>query len=335
MFSYLPVMINGKAGCKMGFSNNSLNLFRIGLLIVVFCAFASPISALTAELNVAIVDFKSVMAPPKLGLAISEILRTEIGQHKSIKFIERGMIDQILKEQELHQSGLVNLDDAVKVGNLVGAEFIIIGSVVQTGAIYTINARCVNVQSSVVRVARKVNAPNIDKIPSMIEILAVEIGEALQAVKPFVYSFEEGTKTTDWMRNYDDKNTHIRLSKNNATHGTYALKIDLPHTEYPGIHSINFPKNWEVFSHFSADIFYERGPDQVALVIRIDDINSDSYHNRFHSSFILSHGQNQIQVPIEKIRTKIDINSIYDVYIFLLEPEGPATLYIDNIRLEQ
>ena len=307
----------------------------IGLSVIVFYLIATPISVLSSELKVAIIDFESIMAPSKLGLAISEILRTEIGQHKSITFIERGMIDHVLKEQELHQSGLVNINDAVKVGNLLGAEFIIIGSVVQTGTIYTINARCVGVQSGAVKVAKTVQVPDMNQIPTMIEKLAVEIGAVLPAVKPFVFSFEEGTKMTDWMRNYDDKNTHIRLSKRHATHGIYALKLNLPHTEYPGIHSINFPKDWKGYNRFSADIFYEdSGIEQVTLVVRIDDIHSDSYHTRFHSSFILNHGQNKVQVPIEKIKTKIDISSVFDVYIFLMEPEGPTTIYIDNIRLE-
>ena len=69
------------------------NLSRI--LIVVLIIFL-PFSAYAGE-KVAVLDFKSILAPPELGIAVAEILRTELIGVGDYTVIERGMLEQLMK----------------------------------------------------------------------------------------------------------------------------------------------------------------------------------------------------------------------------------------------
>jgi len=55
----------------------------------------------------------------------------------------------VAAEQRLNLSGLVDDDTAVKVGNYVGARYVIVGSVNGMGDTYTLSARLVDVETGI------------------------------------------------------------------------------------------------------------------------------------------------------------------------------------------
>lgn len=68
-----------------------------------------------------------------VGQGMADMLVTELVKSGKYKVIERQEIDKILTEQKMGQTGLVTPESAAKVGQLLGVELAIIGSVTEFG----------------------------------------------------------------------------------------------------------------------------------------------------------------------------------------------------------
>ncbi len=80
-------------------------------------------------------------------------LLTALASQSGITVVERDRIEQILEEQELSLSGLVDTTTAVRIGNIAAAQYIVTGSLIETTESVIIFARVVNVESGVVESA--------------------------------------------------------------------------------------------------------------------------------------------------------------------------------------
>ncbi len=77
--------------------------------------------------------------------AISDRLRNELFKTDVFTVVERGQMQEILKEQGFQQSGCTSDACAVEIGQLLGVKYIVVGSIAKVGATYTLNARIVDV----------------------------------------------------------------------------------------------------------------------------------------------------------------------------------------------
>jgi curli biogenesis system outer membrane secretion channel CsgG len=66
---------------------------------------------------------------------------------KGMAVVERSQLEQVLKEQKLGYSGLVKLDSAKKLGQLLGADAMVLGSLRDFGDTVDVNARLVALES--------------------------------------------------------------------------------------------------------------------------------------------------------------------------------------------
>lgn len=69
----------------------------------------------------------------KVGAAAQDMLITELVKSKNFRVIERERIDAIMKEKGLVLSGDIDPTTAMKIGKLLGAEYLIAGSVTEFG----------------------------------------------------------------------------------------------------------------------------------------------------------------------------------------------------------
>ncbi|MBD3308294.1 hypothetical protein GF339_17790 [candidate division KSB3 bacterium] len=127
------------------------------------------------EIKVAVLNFQSILVAEELGIAVAEIFRTEIVGLGNYTVIERGMIEQVLKEQELQLTGTVDSETAVEIGKLVGAKFVVIGSIVKTGKVYTINSRLIDVETGIVKIGENIQGHGEDEIPEMVHKLSLQM----------------------------------------------------------------------------------------------------------------------------------------------------------------
>lgn len=63
------------------------------------------------------------------GAMVSDLLFTTLTENPTICLVERGNLKKILEEMELNASGVVGMNNAVKIGQMSGAKIIITGSI--------------------------------------------------------------------------------------------------------------------------------------------------------------------------------------------------------------
>jgi len=87
------------------------------------------------KLRVGIVDFvnKTSYGAGRLGTSASDILTTELFKTGAFILVERAKLNQVLGEQSLGQTGVVNPDTAAQAGKVLGLNALVTGSISQFG----------------------------------------------------------------------------------------------------------------------------------------------------------------------------------------------------------
>ena len=126
--------------------------------------------------TVAILDFEGKGINLQEVQTLTERMRTEIGNTKAVRLIERKAIENIMAEQGLAQSGCVTDECAAEVGQLLGVQFMINGVLGKMGDSYTIDAKMFSVETG--ETVQAVNTTYEGKIEGLLlemQILSWEI----------------------------------------------------------------------------------------------------------------------------------------------------------------
>ena len=118
-------------------------------LLGIFFLFAFSLPA-RAEMIIAVPDFKVSGCMPWLGGAVAEQVRTRLTGRGPWTLLEAAQIASVGKEHRLALSGLADDKKAVSAGKLLGAQYLIVGTVNSTGSGFTLDARLVDVATAVV-----------------------------------------------------------------------------------------------------------------------------------------------------------------------------------------
>ena len=98
------------------------------LLLIVLCSFSGTA---WAKPRIAILEFEDKSGAGAPGEAVADMLTTELFNTNEFTILERQRIDAILSEQDLSSEGYVDSPTAVKMGKLLGVDFLITGAITQ------------------------------------------------------------------------------------------------------------------------------------------------------------------------------------------------------------
>lgn len=101
----------------------------------------------TKSQTIAVLDFSGAGISPAEAQALTERLRLELFNTGTYKLVERGMMEQVLEEQGFQQSGCVASECIVEVGNLIGVEMMIGGSISKVGTVHSVSAKIFSVST--------------------------------------------------------------------------------------------------------------------------------------------------------------------------------------------
>lgn len=104
----------------------------------------------------------------QLTKALQEKLVTAFAA-KGIQVVERDKLEQVLQEQKLGYSGLINIDSAKKIGELLGADGILLGTISDLGNEISLNGRLVDIGHGNTLSAGEVNLPKTPLISQLLE----------------------------------------------------------------------------------------------------------------------------------------------------------------------
>jgi len=160
-----------------------------------------------------------------LSKGLADFFEHDFGKISALKVVERDKIDFVLKEQELQKSGGVDPATAVKVGKILGARYMIFGSITQLDEKSTrMIVRVVSVETSeIIASVDKEGKPEYARLEKeLVEELAARLDVQLtQEVKDLLK--EGGTESLDattlysrgldFMDKYDYKNAYECFKK--------------------------------------------------------------------------------------------------------------------------
>ena len=144
--------------------------------ISTFILFISILIGQNTKPTVAILDFEGQGVDASEVKTLSERMRTEIGNTNAVRLIERKAVEKIMMEQGLQQSGCTSDECAAEVGQLLGVQFMISGSIGKMGKSYTIDCKMFSVETGeTVRSKNATHDGDISGLLTEMEILAWEI----------------------------------------------------------------------------------------------------------------------------------------------------------------
>ncbi|MFQ5605122.1 MAG: CsgG/HfaB family protein [bacterium] len=141
------------------------------------CLRAQEVNPDSLGLVVAVLNFNNntdVFAYEKLVNSIPEMLKTELSIYPDLVVVERQRIEKIMQEQALTLSGFLNEESAQQVGQLLGAQYILMGELNRINAGLRIDCHIISVETGQVK-GEKIAGPGRAAFEKMLQLLASNI----------------------------------------------------------------------------------------------------------------------------------------------------------------
>ena len=98
--------------------------------------------------KIAIIEFADLEGNvTQLGKFIAEELITRIFTTGKFEVVERNLLQKVLEEQQLGMTGYIDQESAISIGQLLGVEAIVTGSITNLGKSVKINARLISTET--------------------------------------------------------------------------------------------------------------------------------------------------------------------------------------------
>ncbi len=114
--------------------------------------------------------------------AFPELLAVALTRKGAFDLVERTQLRQVLSEQELTQSGVIDSSNAARIGKLVGARVLITQRVYSAGEYTYVSAKAIDVESGRVKAVSKGDLKKNATPALMAAHLAIELGKAVDAL---------------------------------------------------------------------------------------------------------------------------------------------------------
>jgi len=122
-------------------------------------------------------------------LTLSDVFRSRLMETKKFKVMERSEMETILKEQAFQQSGACTEEACiVEMGQLLGIEQIIAGSIGKVGKAYSINVRIISVRSGEIikSVTHSYTGPIENLLTTEMTVVAKKVAGVQTIIEPRV-----------------------------------------------------------------------------------------------------------------------------------------------------
>ena len=145
-------------------------------LILTLIISISTAMAQSGRPTVAILDFEGQGVDAGDVQTLTERMRTEIGNTNAVRLIERKAVEKIMEEQGFQQTGCTSDECAAEVGQLLGVQFMVSGTIGRMGKKYTIDCKMFSVETGeTVRAKNATFEGDISGLLLEMQIMAWEI----------------------------------------------------------------------------------------------------------------------------------------------------------------
>ncbi|MBI5235995.1 MAG: hypothetical protein HY886_07090 [Deltaproteobacteria bacterium] len=149
-------------------------------LLLVVALIIAPLSARAEfkKTKIAVLDFAlqgEGFETQDMGKIVAEWIVTGLVQAGRFNVVERGLLQKILKEQELPMYGVVDAKNAAKTGMIVGAKIVITGSVMRLKDYMEVSARIIDVEDGSIIAAEKVKTDRTGRLEDLVSQMVTKI----------------------------------------------------------------------------------------------------------------------------------------------------------------
>lgn len=155
-----------------------MKFFRLLMILaLLLSALCNSAAAEYKKTKIAVLDFQQngPFESPDVGKIVAEWFTTALVETGRFDIIERRLLQQLLEEQKMGQSGLIDPTSATKLGKVLGVATVVSGTVQNYDGNYEINARLINVESGSIIVAEKVRASSATRLTELVASIAARI----------------------------------------------------------------------------------------------------------------------------------------------------------------
>jgi len=115
-------------------------------------------------MTLAVLDLRSEEVPSIVVNAVSDIVRTEFVNIANFRVVERDQMDSVFEEQNFQLSGLTDESSAVKIGEILSAQKVVIGEINMIEKSYVISLRIVDVETAESQYSSRSRAESMDEL---------------------------------------------------------------------------------------------------------------------------------------------------------------------------
>lgn len=293
------------------------NLVYSQTLEVGLSSLSAQISAGMTESNkqkIAVIEFSDLNGKiTELGKYLSEELITRLFLTKKFQVIERLLLNKVLSEHKLNATGLIDETTAKELGNILGVEAIVSGTITDLGGSVKINSRLISTETGQIF---SVASEEIIKDNTLKRLMGIYIsGESNTRKKPTVSGdiffkedfsdYEVGDIASDWGHNLVVKNARVGGKLIETQVGNVTIQ-----------HDINFPQNFSFEFDLYGKNYWPHQLDADPLVF-IDKngkelLISISFYEGWEKNPVTSSKKwNTIKVLVKNSLYKLYFNGVY------------------------
>lgn len=158
-----------------------------------------------AEKRIAVLPFEVLSEKSDLkqfGVGTTDTLTTALSTVKDFIMLDRGQIQAVMKENAFQQTAFVDQKSSIKLGSLLGAEILVMGSIQSLGDDYRINSHFTEVKTGKILKSAVVTGKNIFELQDQLsqELISIENVIVSESEKKEITSV---TKSTSNMEAYN------------------------------------------------------------------------------------------------------------------------------------
>ena len=170
------------------------------------------LGSLFAREYIAIIDFEGVNVTQGNAKALTHKLTTEMIALEVYQVLERSEMKRLLDEQKFQYSGCASTQCAVDIGKILGAKYMVVGSVGMVGETYSIDTRLIDVETS----ESYISADYTNQVP--IDLL-LSVG-----MKSIAYQLSEIEQPRELLKQlYPSESFYSNISRYGKPIGTVAI----------------------------------------------------------------------------------------------------------------
>ena len=217
--------------------------------------------------TVAVIEFEGNGVSDFEVTALTDRFRDELVKLGSGTVVERGKMEEVLKEQAFQQTGCTSSECAVEVGKLLSVQKIIVGSISKVGNVFSVSCRLVSVETGEI-----LKVTNFDYDGEIGDLLKFGMKESVYQLFDIILPEGEKRITT---RTPDNRATsqygYLKIVNYSSSKTIYLDGVAMrstktrsePFSLLPGKHRVSFYSDEEIREVIKEYESAEGGTDQI------------------------------------------------------------------------